>query len=374
MDRPREFYEDSLSTALSRSIGYTTGAYSIERIASIASLFGNKPSLYQTEITQHLVDLPTDQQRGIERPYAAQILNFAVGLRIIEKVADGPTQDVNRFALTPEGTTVKAALEHSDFELLKFVLTGLVLEADCDFYALTLEILQIGHFSGSDRYRTFKNRYQALRSDRLEWLVSAFPNRMLRDRVTEKVHWVPKNWKGTIDSLKPLSDNFARHHVTPRVGWGRWFGHIDRDDQVTESGEQLLRAVKGPSAGYVWLGPPSGTLEALRIPESQQRTGPWSPSWDLLRPPCCETSDLAMLRVVDEVANFMETHYDSLRLVNANQAFLGSIRPYIYFTEQKLGYSVREESVLERIFATVNTFSLLSMRQQRYGYYQLRDR
>lgn len=374
MDRPRSFYENALSIALSRSIGYTTGAYDIGRIVSIAALFSNKPSLYQAEITKFLMDLPTAHQRGIGQPYAAQILNFAAGFRIIDKVADGPTQDVDRFALTPEGMTVKAALEHEEDDLLKFVLTGLVLEADSDSYALTLDILQKGNVSGSDRYRAFKNRYQSLRSERVEWLMSAFPNRRLRDRITKNIHWIPGNWRGTIDSLKQLTDNFARHHITPRTDWGRWFGHLDSSDRLTERGEQILRAIMGPSLDYVWLGPPYGTLDALRIPEPQQRSGPWSPSWDLLRPTLRETSQQAILQVAEEVASFMESHYSSLRMVNANQAHLGAVRPYIYFTEQRLGYSVDEESVLETIFATVKSFGLLSMRQHRYGYYQRRDR
>ena len=374
MERPRASLEDNLSAALSRSIGYTTGAYDIDRIASVTSVFNQKPSVYEFELTRHLIALPAGQHHQIEDSYAAQILNFAVVLGLIYRVGEGPTQKVNRFALTPEGATVRAILAHEEDDLLRFVLLGLVLEADCDFYGLVLDILQENTGSVAELRLLFKDRYQKLRLDRIKWLESAFPNRVLRNRLMSKVPWIPSDWNGPRTSLKAVSNSFARHHVTPRLGWARWFGHVGNVVDITEGGRELIKAIRGCSDEYLWLGPPKGTQEALRIPEHQQKGGPWSPSWNLLRPSRIETSEAAIKLIADDVSQFMETHYDFLRLINANQAPLASVLPYIYFTEHKLGYSVEENLVLDRIFANSPQFSLLSARHDRYGYYQRRTR
>ena len=374
LESSRASLESDLSAALSRSIGYTTGAYDIDRIASVTSVFNQKPSVYEFELTRHLIALSTDQHHQIEDSYATQILNFAVGLGLIYRVGEGSTPKVNRFALHPAGATVRAALAHEEEGLLRYVLMGLVLQADCDFYGLILDILQETNVSVAELRQLFKNRYQKLRLGRVKWLESAFPNSVLRNRIMSKIHWIQLDRSGTTASLKEVSNSFARHHVTPRLGWARWFGHIRNLVDITEDGTELVKAIRESSNEYIWLGPQKGTLEGLRIPEREQRKGPWSPSWNLLRPPRIEASDTDVNLLVDNVSGFMDTHYEHLRLVNANQAPLASVLPYIYFTEQKLGYSVEENLVFDRIFTKFPQFSILSARHNRYGYYQRRAR
>ena len=382
MNRSRSELEADLARALSRHIGYTAGAYGIDRIVGITSFFEHKPSLYQFELTQHLINQSSNDRRQIKEGYAAEILNFAIGLGIIYKVADGATPRVNRFALTAEGATIKSALAKREDELIKFTLIGLVLESDCDIYGLILDIIDDQHVYGTILQEMFLERFENLARDRIKWLTASFPNRTLRDRIAKQVTWIRKDSKGYGWQYKQPSKDFGRHHVTPRVGWAKWLGHIKpgwsssttNGSPLTFSGTRLLHAVRGPSSRYMWLGPPSDTQDALRIPESNRRDGPWSPSWNLLRPRDFRTSSYDIQNIADEVAVFMETHYDELRLIHANQASIKSVMPFIHFIERKFGYSVQKESVLDRLFGIGSRFNLLSTRNDRYGYYQRRTR
>ena len=381
VDRSREDLEADLAAALSRHIGYTTGAYRIERIASIVSEFPGKPSLYQFELLQYLMTHPKEGRQRIDEDYASQILNFATGLRIIAKVAEGPTPGVMRFALTPEGATIKSALTRDEKELAKFTLLGLVLESDCDAYALLLDILDNTAAPGTGLHSLFRERFQTLRRERAAWLEQAFPDRILRDRMVSKVMWLIKQ-AGQVKLRRELSNDFARHHVTPRLGWARWFGHLTTRKEgsnapvhvLTSTGCDLLHVIRQQSTHYTWLGPPTGTQEALRIKERHQLPGPCSPSWDLLRPKAESTSTSDVRILADQLSAFMHNHYDNLKLVHANQAAVQSVLPYLFLTERELGVRVPVELVLSTVFGTKSSFALLSTRRTKYGYYQRRRR
>ena len=385
MDRSRSDLEAELAHALSRHIGYTAGAYYIDRIAGITSLFKHKPSLYQFELTQHLMGQPKRGKFQIDEPYAAQILNFAVGLRLVYRVTHGTLGSrLSRIALTPMGATIRSALARKEYDVAKFVLVGLVLESDCDLYGLILDVLHERPLAGAALHQTFRERFEILRRGRVEWLNTAFPNQTLRDRIAAQTTWIPPKLGRARRGGRhePISKDFARHHVTPRLGWAEWFGHIEPSPTssstdahtLTQSGVGLLRALRGSSPSFLWLGPPVGAQEALGIAKSNKRNGPWAPSWNLLRPPNAQTSDNHVRTIADQVAGFMDTHYDDLKLVHANQASMASILPYLHFIERQEGYSVREDLVLKRIFGKGSLFNVLSTRSSPYGYYQLRVR
>ena len=371
----RSDFETNLSAALSRHIGYTTGAYQVDRIADIATIFRRKPSLYQYELVQHLKNQSEGSQRKIRDKYAAEIVNFANALGILRKAADGPTPGARRFALTPEGFTIGSALERGEEPLLRFTLIGLVLESDCDAYGLLLDILEQGPIAGTELHKAFRVRVEELRSERLAWIDRAFPNRTLRNRIYEKMSWIPHQRR-----VKPESTDFGRHHVTPRLGWAQWFGHIYAErpsstategSPLTDRGVELLGALRRETGRYTWLGPERGTQEALGIPESLQRTGPCAPSWNLLRPSERRQSKVDVDRIADDVAEFMHIHYSDLKLVHANQASIASVVPYLHLRESQLGYAVEKDSVLDRIFETRSSFSYLSSRKHKYSYFQL---
>ena len=166
----RAHHETKLAVSLSRHIGYTTGAFYINRIASIASEFQGQPSRYQFELTQYLMTEFSDGNRSVNEKYATEILNFAVSLGIIYRAAEGATPRVNRFAITPEGATIRSALSQEDEGLAKFALLGLVLESDSDTYALLLDILYESCVSGQALYALFEERFRQLREDRIAWL------------------------------------------------------------------------------------------------------------------------------------------------------------------------------------------------------------
>ena len=374
----RTDFETDLAAALSRHIGYTTGAYEIHRIADITTVFQYRPSIYQYELVQHLVSKSVGLRRPIHEKYATEIINFAVALGLLYKAADGPSAGAKRFALTPEGITVRSALVRNEDALSRFSLIGLVLESDCDAYGLLLDILHEKSISGAELHRVFLDRFEALRRERLTWLDSAIPNRMLRDRIHEKMSWILQHGR-----TRPLSPDFARHHVTPRLGWAQWFGHIELEwtsytaserSPLTQRGVELLCALRGSESRYTWLGPQIGTQEALDIPESLQRGGPWAPSWNLLRPAHFRQSEGDIDRIADEVAEFMGSHYTDLKLVHANQASIESVIPYLHLKEYELGYSVESNMVFDRLFGKAASFSFLSSRRDKYRYFQRANR
>ena len=371
----RSDFETDLAAALSRHIGYTTGAYQVDRIANIATIFHRKPSLYQYELVQYLKNQSEGSRRKVRDSYAAEIVNFANALGILRKAADGPTPGARRFALTPEGFTIRSALERGEEPLLRFTLIGLVLESDCDAYGLLLDILEENPIAGAELHKAFRVRFEELRSDRLAWIDRAFSNRTLRNRIHEKMSWIPHQRR-----IRPESTDFGRHHVTPRLGWAQWFGHIyaerpsstaAEDSPLTDRGVELLCALRRGTGRYSWLGPECGTEEALGIAESLRRGGPCAPSWNLLRPPERRQSKADVDRIADDVAEFMYIHYSDLRLVHANQASIASVVPYLHLRESQLGYAVEKDRVLDRVFETRSSFSYLSSRRHKYGYFQL---
>ena len=383
----RSNLESDLAKALSRHIGYTTGAYYIDRIASITAEFRDKPSLYQFELTRYLAGWSSGGSQRSSEDYTSGIINFAVGLGIIYKVSSGATSRVNRFAITPEGSTIRSALAHEENDLVKFTLTGLVLESDSDAYVLLLDILDETSVSGPALHNLFQDRFRQLRDERMVWLYSAFPNRILRGRIESKTSWADSRTSRTLKNrttsdraLGPLASHFGRHHVTPRLGWAEWFNHIDRRKAsskadlltLTPDGRELLTTLRANSSRYTWLGPRSGTQEALRIPMSHQKVGPFSPAWELMRPKNTKDSESAIQTLACHVADFMRTHYNTLKLVHANQAPVSSVLPFIYYQERNLGYQVPTELVLDRLFRPGSSFNALSTRFERYGYFQIR--
>ena len=306
---------------------------------------------------------------------------------MIYKVSSGATSRVNRFAITPEGSTIRSALAHDESDLVKFTLTGLVLESDSDAYVLLLDILDDTPVSGSALHTLFQDRFQKLRDGRMEWLNSAFPNRILRERIESKTSWAESKTfralkqRTTSDrALGPLAPHFGRHHVTPRLGWAKWFNHIDRRRTssktdlltLTPNGRELLMTLRADASRYTWLGPRNGTQEALRILPCHQRIGPFSPAWELMRPEKTKETDSAIQNLACHVAEFMRTHYNTLKLVHANQAPVSSVLPFIYYQERNLGYQVPTELVLDRLFRHESSFNALSTRFERFGYFQIR--
>lgn len=373
LSKPRSVLESDLARSLSRHIGYTTGAYSILRIANVLVHFKNRPSVHQYEVLKPLMDQSLTSGAQLKESYAAEILNFAVGLGLIQKVAEGPTANLARYAPTPEGATIKGALEFEEGDLIRFVLLGQLLEFDADAYCVLLEVLSHSELEGGYYRTAFRERHELLRDGRIRWVKEAISNRTLLQRVVSRIPWMKTGSKGEL-AAKPLKPDFGRHHATPRRGWAIELGHLRSDGGLTLNGTELLGASRGDELMYVWLGPPAGTQEALGIPESLIRRGPFSPSWNLLRPTRLAGSDAEIQELAEATADYMVSHYDQLRLVHANQASIASVMPFVHFTERNLGFSVASDTLLDRVFRSHPYLHLLSSRHSRYGYYQWRRR
>ena len=360
---PRHILEGALAHALSRHIGYTTGAYGIRRIASITEQFEGRPSLYQFEIVNALgkVDI-TDK-------YARGIIEFATAIRLVRKVASGPTPNTARFALTPEGAAVGAALSSCDGDFADFLLVGLLLESDADAYCVILECLAHPQNGTTSFYEDFKRRFEHLRENRLEWLQRVFPNKTLLERITHEIPWISRSRHGKME-LVPLKPDYVRHHATPRRGWAVDLNHADANSELTTAGRSLLDAATPSNDSYIWLGTPSGTQEALGIDPDHCLPPPYSPSWNLLRPDNTKGGHIPK-EIIDPVVEHMLECYSKIRLIHANQAPVASIVPFVYLMEWKLGYSVDTHKLLDEIVGTHSNFHLLSSRHSKYGYYQI---
>lgn len=360
---PRHILEGALAHALSRHIGYTTGAYGIRRIASITEQFKGRPSLYQFEIINALGEV------DITDRYARGIIEFAAAIGLVRKVASGPTPNTARFALTPEGAAVGAALSSCDDDFTDFLLVGLLLESDADAYCVILECLAHPQNGTTSFYEDFKRRFEQLRETRLEWLQRVFSNRTLLKRITREIPWVNRVRHGKLE-IVPLKPSYVRHHATPRRTWAADLNHADDNEELTTAGRSLLDSATSSNDSYIWIGPPSGTQEALGIDPESCLPPPYSPSWNLLRP-----ANTIEGRIPEEficlVVEHMLERYSRIRLIHANQAPIASIIPFTYFVERKLGYSVDTEKLLDEIVGAHSNFHLLSSRHSKYGYYQI---
>lgn len=372
---PRDYYEQALLKALSRHIGYTTGAYAIFRIADIVLTFENEPSKYQFQLIQELLNRRLDSSGAIQEEYASEILNFGVALGLIERLSIGGSAGLSKFALAPAGLAYRSAYKLDLESFKRFLLTGLVVESDADAYVLLLEVLfSLQDKKDSPNYRSlFKDWTSEILEERSCWINRAFPNPILRERLAKRISWAKLSHKKEVTPHR-VKDDFARHHATPRKGWTVALAHYDeKEDGLTPGGIELLHRLRGQRNRFFWLGPPEGTQEALRIPPEHRLGGPFAPSWNALRPMKKAQESEMIEEIMVSTVSFMEKAFPFLRLVHANQAPLDAVRPYIYFKESELGVRTDTDALLRDIFQErSDKFTVLSKRTGSLGYYQLR--
>jgi hypothetical protein len=64
----------------------------------------------------------------IHERYASEILNFGVGLGLIQRIPSQGPKELNRFSITPAGLAYRAAYNLGLEDFQKFLLTALVVE------------------------------------------------------------------------------------------------------------------------------------------------------------------------------------------------------------------------------------------------------
>jgi hypothetical protein len=362
--------ETALVKALTRQIGYTTGAYSIERMAKLVTLFSDATA-YQFELVRLLQTEPLDFSENLSEKYATEILNFACSLGIFYRLpGTSAATHLARYGLTDAGVALRAAAK---FQALRpLVLTDLILENDADAYILALHLLSkaTADTKNDELAAEFRSCVYGMRAKRLEWLIAAFPNKTLLHRFTDKISWIKRSTRGGLDVEEPKQD-FGRHHWGPRKSWAQELGHCSASNQISADGNALLSLFKLHEPATIWLAPSPQVLDYLRIKNSHLLEGPREPVIDLLLPigsPSSPSPD-----VVEQVACFLEESFIHIRLHHARQASTAAARYYLHLLEIQRGGRISWEETMRAINAQyASRFSFFSSRQGQLAYYQLR--
>ena len=360
--------ERSLGRALSRHIGYTTGAYKLDRIAATTNLLKGRPYRYELELLKYLTD--SSEGAGVKERYAEGILNFAVGLGLVDRPPVGG--GLPRLILTPAGRAYAAARALEKPDLADLILTHCLLDRDADYYLLILDLVEQGVAEETSRADAFAAAIYSQRVWRAGWLSDTFPNAVLLKRIVEHVGWLSVT---AGDKLKfdDVGRNYGRHHSAPRIGWAKQLGHIDDRNALTEQGAELRTRLLAGRESFFWLGPPEQCARVMRLGVSE--LGPREPAWNVLRPTARQQADEALDDLADELADWMGEAFDTVRLATSNQAPIDSVLPYLYLRERELGRLVDEQDILRRVFSRHRgRFAPMSKRTGLFGHYQVRKR
>lgn len=362
---------EELVKSLARYVGYTTGAFRLDRIAELTTYFDDRPAVLTLEVVKLI-----EKKFDVKARYAHGVIDFAVSLGFLKRVAGGGR--AGRLVLTDFGRAYRSALGLTLKEYRGYLLTFSLLEFDADVYALLLELaLNEPLPKGKQLHALFSERVHCLREERLRWVNEAFPDPRLRERIISKegrllVPWLTS--EGTKLSALPVEPDFARHHAAPRRGWAIELGHLQPDCFTSHSGRAVLARLRAGGPKYFWLGPTPGCLEKLHVAESPPPAA-HAPAWSILRPPPATpvTRDQTYSEICDALAEFMKEAYRFVRLVNTNQAPIHSVLPYLYFRELSSGQRVDKEEILRDLFRRhEERLAPLSARNSLFGHYQLR--
>ncbi|MCV2881888.1 hypothetical protein [Actibacterium sp. XHP0104] len=348
----RSEMEAALSGALSRYIGYTTGAYDLNRIFSTLDAFGDNPSLYRDEIVAFLDETDHGETEGRDQKrtsgeYRSEVLSFAKSMDLVETVSRRDAR-LERLAPTELGRTLNGARDVRDREFLKFFTAKLVFLADAD---ALYPILKFYESSTSQDIQSYYQEFmRELRHRRTEWLHAAFPEAILRDRVANAISWLTpvKGRKGQY-KIESISKNTARHHVTPRKGWLEDIGMFDRSNATLRRfGREAIASLE-VGEEFFWLGPQKGLQTELGIPISLQAGEPYEDTWfadsNRLKPKEFEVQSL-----IDDVVRVMVLGYPASKLKHASQASLRLPIEYITFRSFKDQRSYDWQTVVDEVF------------------------
>lgn len=346
--------EQHLAAALSRQIGYTTGAYDLMRFVDIAKLMVGRAFVLLPLMEKWIRD-----RYGVRAKYARGVLDVATALGVMDRITGG--QRIPRYVLSSVGRSVVAADVAEERELLDLTMVAAILDGDADAYGAVLEASGGGRDLHSDAFRkVFSRSMENLRAARRAWLEETIPHSALRRRITKDVPW----WDRDVGHL---NQHFVRHHCTPRLGWARVLGHVSDGNCLTHKGVELLDRMRDGQDAYFWLGPSADDLKVLRICESSWRR-PLGGAWNILRPKV-EATDIPE-DLLQGLLEYMHNTYASIRLATANQAPTSAVLPFIYAFEVRKGERYDSESVLGALRRyDPLSFTTLKTRDSLFGYY-----
>jgi hypothetical protein len=365
--------EAYLVKALSRYIGYTTGAFDLDRIFSVLELFGAAPSAYQTELVDFLRKKAQAEEKKVPSDkYLNEIIGFATSMQIIEIVSDHDAR-VRRLAPTELGRSIMGAKNVEDKDYYYFFLTNIVLMADADALVSVL-LLDQNNKSSTELRAAYQNFHFSIRKRRLSWLYEAFPERRLLERIADQLPWLTRQPSPAAKyEVSQITLNTARHHTNPRRDWLVRLGLVaEQGRALTGFGSDVLETLT-PNGDYFWLGPPSGLQEALRIPEAVRKGGPYEDKMAFCPKPR-DAADVDVQELIEDTSEVMLQGYEAAKLVYAPQASLHLPIAYIRYRIYRDHINYEWPDVLEKLFKQKRpVLERLSARKGPIGFYKARS-
>ena len=372
--RPRTELEGALAGALSRYIGYTTGAYDLERIVSTLSAFDASSSVYVNEILAAMRSRSASgegrhpRERRADDGYLTEALHFAEALCIIESVSPKEAR-VRRYAPTEQGRALRGARASQDEGFFRFFLTRIVLLADADAMFPILEYFFRSYGGNLQGY--YQAFHGSLRRKRLSWLLEAVPEPTLQSRILGRIPWIRRHryQRGPLEPER-ISNATSRHHATPRRGWLRALGMLDERGECLTSFGRAIRDALVSKGDFFWLGPDHRVQEELGIAVAVQKGGPFEDTFGLGAEPIAPTLEEED-RLLADAADVMRVAYRATKLKHAPQATLRLPIEYIRYRQFSDKRAYLEDRIIARIFATNRgEFVRLSARVGHMGFYK----
>lgn len=353
----RQQAEREVAKAMSRQIGYTTGAYGLGRFVEVATMLARQPHVLLPVLQRQV-----EQRYSVGGIYARGILDFAHAIGIVNRLSGGTR--VPRYSLTHVGRSVVASKEADEPEVLRLSLIAALLNADVDpYYSVLWSVQKQSEVACGAEFRSlFCQSMLEIRRRRRTWLKRAMPNGPLRARVERHIGW----W----DDGDDLNENFLRHHSDPRRGWALYLGHLGDNRDITTEGRFLLKALRSGRERFFWLGPSPHHLMVLRIPE-EYWPQPLGSSWELLRPD--RKGSHIPRSLIQGLREYIHRSYDAVRLVRTNQAPSAAILPFIYRYEIRHNERYSTDAVFAELVRSMQS-SLTTWRSREgiFGFYTLR--
>lgn len=363
----REEAERQLAKALSRHIGYTSGAYDLDRIFATLQPFTSRTSAYKDELVTFLGE-DGDKAEAPSPEYRADILSFASAMGLIEAISAREAKLV-RYAPTELGRSVLGAQSLGSPDFYRFLMSKIVLRADADFLLPMLLFYQEGS-SQKQLIPYFAEFARELRSRRLEWMKSSFPERVLFERVAAQIPWLKRSKvPGNFYEIDLPSANTARHHATPRSRWIEQLQMFDRaTGRLSQFGLDVVHSLVQQDT-YFWLSPARDALDALGLTELP--LGQAEDQLSFHRQEALPTRS-EVENLVGDLKSVLIAGYNAAKLVHASQASLRLAVEYISFRSYQDARSYDWESVLEALFLeNKDALQRYSARKGKIGFYRV---
>lgn len=339
----RDSAENDLAGALSRHVGYTTGAYDLQRIFSVVEVFKTRTSAYTEEIISDLFG--TNGDRTTSAAYLSEVLNFATSFGLIESVSNRDSK-LTRYAATELGRSVLGIADLDDQDFRDFFLGSVILLADADF--LVPLMIHIDTRIETPLLEYFREFTEDLRIRRYNWLRDQFPERILFERIASQIAWLKRTKDMAVAyKVDVPTINTSRHHSKPRLGWLSTLRLSTPDSKcLTPAGKSMLHNLAA-EYHYFWVSPCPNTMTTLKITSPE----PSASEVDLLASydnPLPAEAEIAQL--VEDVAAIMKSAYPNAKLIHAEQASLRLPIGYIEYRSYKDQRRYDWQTVLKSVF------------------------